>query len=256
MELRAGTSGFSYKAWKGPFYPEDLPAREMLRYYAQQLPGVEINNTFYRLPKASVLEGWADQVPADFRFAVKASRRITHFKRLKGTEDETAYLLSTTATLGPRLGALLFQLPPNLKLDLPRLEAFLELLPEGLRAAFEFRHPSWLDEPVVALLGQRNFALVCVDAEDSEAPELGVGGSWGYLRLRRAGYDRAELASWAARIEATGWSEAFVFFKHEDAGAGPALAREFLAVAARAGARKGPRRGGKEQPAAASEEVA
>jgi uncharacterized protein YecE (DUF72 family) len=255
VDLRIGTSGFSYKAWKGPFYPADLPAGEMLGFYAGQLPSVEINNTFYRLPRASVLEGWAEQVPTQFRFAVKASRRITHFKRLKGVEDETAYLLRTTASLGPRLGALPFQLPPNAKLDLARLEAFAELLPEGLPAAFEFRHPSWLTDPVFELLRQRNFALVGVDAESAAAPETTPTASWGYLRLRREDYDRTELSAWVARIVATGWREAFVFFKHEDAGAGPALAREFLELATRAGKRKRPRRKG-EPDAPASEEVA
>jgi uncharacterized protein YecE (DUF72 family) len=244
MELRAGTSGFSYAGWKGPFYPDGLPAREMLRFYATQLPAVEINNTFYRLPRASVLEGWAAQVPESFRFAIKASRRITHFKRLAGAEEETAYLLRSTSVLGPRLGALLFQLPPQAKADLARLEAFLDLLPAGLRAAFEFRHPSWQDAPVAERLGQRGHALVAVDADGGAEPELAGSGGWGYLRLRRSGYERSELAAWAARIAASGWQEAFVFFKHEEAGAGPALARELLELAARAAARRGPRRGG------------
>ena len=240
MELRTGTSGFSYAAWKGAFYPEGLPAREMLGFYAGRLPAVEINNTFYRLPRASVLASWAEQVPEGFRFAIKASRRITHFKRLKGAEDETEYLLRTTATLGPRLGVLLFQLPPNLKADAARLEAFLDLLPEGTRAAFEFRHPSWHDEPVLALLRQRGFPLVAVDTDEAEPPELDGSRSCGYLRLRRSAYERAELTDWAARIAATGWQEAFVFFKHEHAG--PALAAQLLELAERAAARKGPRR--------------
>ena len=182
----------------------------------------------------------------DFRFAIKASRRITHFKRLKGAEDETEYLLRATATLGPRLGILLFQLPPNLKADVARLEAFLDLLPERTRAAFEFRHPSWQDEPVHALLRQRGFPLVAVDADEAEPPELDGSGSRGYLRLRRRVYGRAELAEWAARIAGTGWQEAFVFFKHEDAG--PTLAAELLELAERAGARKGPRRGRPPRP--------
>ena len=143
MQLHVGTSGFSYKEWKGPFYPGDLPAKAMLGFYAERLGSVEINNTFYRLPKASVLEAWCEQVPEAFRFVIKASRRITHFKRLKDAGDETAYLLRTVAALGERLGCLLFQLPPNLKLDLPRLDAFLRELPAGVPAAFEFRHPSW-----------------------------------------------------------------------------------------------------------------
>ena len=240
MRLLAGTSGYSYKEWKGPFYPDDLPAREMLHFYASQLPAVEINNTFYRLPKASVLATWAEQVPEEFRFVVKASRRITHFKRLKDTGDETGYLLSTLETLGSRLGAVLFQLPPKLALDLPRLEAFLALLPDATRAAFEFRHPSWLEPRVFELLRERDFALVGVDAEDEETDEPVETASWGYLRLRRPGYERADLADWAQRVQARDWREAFVFFKHEDAGAGPRMACEFLSIAERAGERKPP----------------
>ncbi len=240
MKLSVGTSGYSYKEWKGPFYPADLPAGEMLGYYAERLPAVEINNTFYRLPRGSVLETWAGSVPEGFRFAIKASRRITHFKRLKETDDETGYLLRTVQVLGDRLGVILFQLPPKLGVDVPRLEAFLELLPEGTRAAFEFRHPSWADEEVYARLRARNCALVHVDAEDQEAGDPVATASFGYLRLRRPGYERADLAAWAQRVAAPGWDEAFVFFKHEDEGAGPALATSFLELAERAGLRKGP----------------
>ena len=152
MRVLAGTSGFSYKEWKGSFYPEDLPAEEMLAYYSARLPAVEINNTFYRMPKPSMLEGWAAQVPAEFRFILKASQRITHRKRLKEAGDEVAYFFQTAATLGERLGPTLFQLPPNLKKDLPRLEAFLEVLPPKAPAAFEFRHASWFEDDVFAAL--------------------------------------------------------------------------------------------------------
>lgn len=239
MQIRAGTSGYSYDEWTGPFYPEKLKAAERLGFYAERLPAVEINNTFYRLPRESVLESWCAQVPEDFRFVIKASRRITHFKRLKGTEDETGYLLKTLATLGPRLGCVLFQLPPNLKQDLPRLDAFLELLPAGTRAAFEFRHPSWSSDETHARLRARGLAWVIAEAE--EAPtELVSTASWGYLRLRRSDYAREDLAGWAERVRATGWSEAFVFFKHEEAGAGPRLAAEFLDVAERVLERKRP----------------
>jgi len=230
--LRAGTSGFSYAEWKGAFYPEKLPAREMLAFYAERLPSVEINNTFYRLPKASVLEGWAAQVPASFRFVVKASRRITHFKRLKEAGDETGYLLDTVGALGERLGAVLFQLPPNLPCDLARLEAFLALLPKAGRYAFEFRHASWREEPGVReRLRARNAAWVVADSEEEPVDELVPTADWGYLRLRRPGYGPAELADWLARIRATGWREAFVFFKHEDEAAGPRMAEEFLDLA-------------------------
>jgi uncharacterized protein YecE (DUF72 family) len=243
MRLHVGTSGYSYKEWKGPFYPEKLAAAKMLAYYAERLPSVEINNTFYRLPKESVLETWASQVPEHFRFAIKASRRITHFKRLADAGDETGYLLRTTRTLGDRLGVLLFQLPPNLKLDLARLQGFVKLLPPGTRAAFEFRHESWQDEAVHRLLRDGNFAL-CVsdtDSDEDDAAQVLSTADWGYLRLRRADYERAQLAGWAERVRAARWSDAFVYFKHEDEGAGPRMAGEFLEVAERVLARKPPR---------------
>jgi len=230
VRLSVGTSGYSYKEWKGSFYPEKLPAKDMLAFYGERLPAVEINNTFYRLPKAAVLEAWAAQVPGGFRFSLKASRRITHFKRLKETDDETRYLLETARTLGDRLGVLLFQLPPNLKKDLPRLEKFLELLPPGTPAAFEFRHESWQDDDVVACLDARDLAIVAADTDDEEAEIAGQAG-WGYLRLRRQGYGPDGLAAWVGKVKSRNWKEAFVFFKHEDEGAGPKLAAEFLSLA-------------------------
>jgi uncharacterized protein YecE (DUF72 family) len=234
VELHVGTSGYSYKEWKGSFYPEDLAAKNMLSYYGERLDAVEINNTFYRLPKASVLESWASQVPDGFRFSIKASRRITHFTRLKEEAREpTEYLLSTIGALGERMGVLLFQLPPNLKKDTPRLEAFLEVLPEGTPAAFEFRHDTWKDDEVHAVLRARDMALVCADTEDSNTDEPLVStASWGYLRLRRPDYDDADLARWAQQVATLGWKRAFVFFKHEDEGAGPRLAARFREVAA------------------------
>ena len=231
----AGSSGWSYDAWKGPFYPEALRSGDMLRFYAERLPTVEVNNTFYRMPKASVLESWASQAPESFRFVLKASQRITHHKRLKDAADETAYFLTTAAALGPRLGALLFQLPPNLKLDLDRLDAFLGLLPEGTRAAFEFRHPSWADDAVHARLRARDLAWVVADVDDEPPPAFVTTASWTYLRLRRAGYDAPALAEWLARLNASGLADAFVFFKHEDEGAAPRLAAELMALAASTG---------------------
>ena len=186
MRLSVGTSGFSYAEWKGPFYPADLAASGMLSYYAGRLPAVEINNTFYRLPRRSVLEGWAAQVPERFRFAVKASQRITHLKRLKDVSDETRYLLDVTQALSERLGVLLFQLPPNLKLDLDRFERFLELLPTGTRAAFEFRHPSWVDPRVLERLRERACAWVVTEGEEGAVPDFLLTAPWTYLRLRRA----------------------------------------------------------------------
>ncbi len=231
MRIQAGTSGFSYKSWKGTFYPEKLPAGEMLRYYGEQLPAVEINNTFYRIPRREVLERWAVQVPEDFRFSVKASRRITHFKRLKDAGEVTGYFLSAAAALGPRLGVLLFQLPPNFRLDLPRLDDFLSLLPEGTPAAFEFRHPSWADEPVYERLKARGLAWCHSDTDEAPAAVPVRTAPWGYLRLRRSDYSDEDLQAWAGRVQETGWERAFVFFKHEEAGAGPRMARRFLELA-------------------------
>jgi uncharacterized protein YecE (DUF72 family) len=230
MRLWVGTSGFSYDEWRGPFYPPDLPARDRLAFYAQRLPAVEINNTFYRMPAARLLEGWAARVSPDFRFAIKAPRRITHIKRLRDAAEDTAYLLRVVAALGPSLGCLLFQLPPNLRADLERLEAFLALLPEGTRAAFEFRHPSWREAGVADHLSRRGLALAEVDSDESPVPPLDAEPGWGYLRLRRTRYEPAELSAWRTRLEASSWAEAFVFFKHEEAGEGPKLAEKFSAL--------------------------
>ena len=234
MEFHVGTSGYSYKEWKGIFYPDDLPAREMLRYYGERLNAVEINNTFYRMPKASVLEEWASQVPDAFRFSIKASQKITHHKRLKEAAEETDYLVRTVGVLGPRLGVMLFQLPPNLKKDLDRLGAFLSLLPAGLSVAFEFRHPTWHDDEVFDALRGHGAALCCADTEEDEgdAPLVSTAG-WGYLRLRKPDYAPADLERWARRVREQPWERAFVFFKHEDEGAGPRMAAAFLHVAGR-----------------------
>jgi uncharacterized protein YecE (DUF72 family) len=229
--LRAGTSGFSYEGWKGAFYPEDLPAKRWLAYYAERLPAVEINNTFYRLPKASVLAGWAGQVPDAFRFSIKASRRITHLKRLSGVEEETGILLDALAALGPKLGVVLFQLPPNLKLDFERLERFLDLLAARVPAAFEFRHESWQDPKVIELLRARGAALCVADTDEAPAPELVATAPLVYLRLRRQSYAAAELAGWVAQLRAHAALDGYVFFKHEDAGVGPRLAAELLSLA-------------------------
>ena len=227
MRVLAGTSGFSYKEWKGSFYPEDLPADQMLTSYAERLPAVEINNTFYRMPKPALLESWASQVPAEFRFILKASQRITHRKRLKEAGDEVAYFFQTANVLGDRLGPTLIQLPPNLKKDLPRLESFLSVLPEGAKSAFEFRHASWFEDDVYEALRARGAAL-CIAEDEELATPLVATAPWGYLRLRRQDYDDAAVAGWAEKVRGQSWSEAFVFFKHEDAGSGPKLARSFL----------------------------
>jgi uncharacterized protein YecE (DUF72 family) len=231
MKLYAGTSGYSYKEWKGNFYPQKLPATQMLQHYAQHLPAVEINNTFYRMPKTSVLASWCEQVPVDFRFSIKASRRITHLKRLQEAQDETAFLLRTSETLGTRLGVILFQLPPYLRKDLPRLQGFLDLLPDDTPAAFEFRNQSWFDDSVFELLRARDFALCIADTDETQIPTVIATAGWGYLRLRRAQYNSPELIHWAKQIRAQPWKHAYVFFKHEDEGIGPKLATQFLELA-------------------------
>ena len=228
MIVHAGASGYAYKPWKGSFYPEDLPDSEMLSYYAERLPAVEINNTFYRLPKSSVLENWAAQTPKNFRFAIKASRRITHFARLKEEAAEPlAFLLENMEVLGDKVGPLLLQLPPNMKKDLPRLAAFLELLPKKQKATFEFRHPSWFEDDVFDALRARNVALCIAESADKDktAP-LVATADWGYLRLRRDDYGTRQIGAWAKKIQAQDWHETFVFFKHEDQGVAPKLAMQ------------------------------
>jgi uncharacterized protein YecE (DUF72 family) len=229
MRVLAGTSGFSYKEWKGSFYPEDLPADEMLRYYAGRLSAVEINNTFYRMPKADVLSRWAEQVPDGFRFVLKASQQITHRKRLKDAVEAVAYFFQVAVTLGDRMGPVLFQLPPNLKKDLPRLSDFLAVLPPAARCAFEFRHESWFADDVFAELGARGSALCVAEDEDLATPFVATTG-WGYLRLRRQDYGEADLRDRAGKVLAQPWSEAYVFFKHEDGGKGPKLAEALTTI--------------------------
>jgi uncharacterized protein YecE (DUF72 family) len=231
MDLWIGTSGYSYKEWRGSFYPLKLPDAEMLKYYAEKLPAVEINNTFYRLPRAGILEGWAAQVPTTFRFVLKASRRITHNKRLKDAGDETAYLYETAGSLGRRLGVILFQMPPNFQKDLDRLQAFLSTLPPGKVAAFEFRHASWLDPDVFASLQARNCAWVVSDTDEDPAGDVVATANWGYLRLRKEKYSARALQKWQALVSSQGWESAYLFFKDEGDGAGPRHALKFLELA-------------------------
>ncbi len=224
MKVYTGTSGFSYKPWKGAFYPEGLPDRDMLAYYSTRLTTVEINNTFYRMPKPELLAGWASKVPEDFRFVIKAPKTITHRARLRESSEALRHLWKALDELGEKLGAVLFQLPPTLRLDLELLERFLEALPDAGCAAFEFRHASWIEPEVQELLGARG-AVVCVaDMEQGIAVPLESDAPWGYLRLRREAYTDEELAGWAERLSRTRWKRAFVFFKHEDAGAAPQMA--------------------------------
>ena len=231
MNLFVGTSGYSYREWKGTFYPEDMPPKQMLRYYGERFRSVEINNTFYRMPTASVLEAWAKEVPADFKFVLKASQRITHHQRLKDADDSVSYLLKVAGALKERLGPLLFQLPPKLKKDAPRLREFLALLPSDRRAAFEFRHQSWFDDEVFGLLRDRRAVLCIAEAEnDLEIPFVSTA-DWGYLRLRRPDYGDTELKAWVKRVREQNWREAFIFFKHEEEGKGPKMAKQFLKLA-------------------------
>jgi uncharacterized protein YecE (DUF72 family) len=231
----AGTSGFSYKEWKGHFYPQKLPAKGMLGFYATRLPIVEINNTFYRLPKAPVLAEWCAQVPPGFRFAIKAPRRITHLKRLRDCEEELSYFFATLETLGERLASILFQLPPFFRRDDDVLARFLAALPKGTKAAFEFRHDSWFDDAVFALLATRRVALVITETDEAPARPLPWTASWTYLRLRKSSYGTDELASWLDKLLDADLEEAQVFFKHEDEAAGPRFAEALLELAGRRG---------------------
>ena len=233
MRILAGTSGWSFKEWKGSFYPKDLADDGMLGYYAGRFPTVEINNTFYRMPRESVLLDWVAKVPPGFRFAIKASQRITHHGRLKAEEvrDSVEYFTRITNELGDRRGPTLFQLPPNLKKDLPRLAEFLELLPRGWRSAFEFRHSSWFDDDVYDALRGKDASLCIADHDDFETPAVRTA-SWGYARLHRLSYDEAALAAWRARLESLGGEELYVYFKHDEtAGSGPTAAEGFLRAA-------------------------
>src|SRR5262249_30348974 len=200
-------------------------------YYGERFRTVEINNTFYAMPKAPVLEGWASAVPADFKFVLKAPKRITHIQRLKETDDSVSYLFKVAVALQERLGPILFQLPPNLQKDAARLRAFLGLLPSQRRVAFEFRHMSWFDDEVLGLLRDHGAALCIAEAEgDLEVPFVATT-DWGYIRLRLPEYSDEALTEWAKRAQKQKWRDAFVFFKHEDAGKGPKMGKRFLELA-------------------------
>jgi uncharacterized protein YecE (DUF72 family) len=229
MILYVGTSGYSYPKWKGSFYPAKLPARQMLRHYGEHFGAVESNYTFRSLPSPSVLSAWVADVPAGFRFALKAPQRITHIKRLKDVAVPVARFLEVAGELKRRLGPLLFQLPPNFKKDVSRLSDLLALLPRR-RAAMEFRHPSWFDDEVFGVLRKHGAALCIADADDLKVPFVATA-DWGYLRLRRPHYSDAKLKSWLKRMRDQGWRDAYVFFKHEDEANGPRLAKRLLELA-------------------------
>lgn len=231
-KLLAGASGYSFKEWKGTFYPEKMKPEEMLAFYSARLPTVEINNTFYRMPKTTVLESWAGTVPEGFRFAIKASRRITHMARIKAEScaEPVEYLYKNLTALGPGLGAVLFQLPPNLKKDLPRLAEFLALLPANHHAAFEFRNDTWFADDVYDALKGAGAALCLSEREDNAPPPLVETAPWGYVRLRLETYSDRDLAGWAERLAATGWRETYVYFMHEPTA--PAYAQALMAASA------------------------
>jgi uncharacterized protein YecE (DUF72 family) len=227
MQLLAGTSGYSYKEWCGHFYPEKLPADAMLHYYAERLPTVEINNTFYRMPAEEMLARWATEVPAHFTFTLKAPQRITHQQRLKESGPAVTEFIRRAAVLGDRLGVLLFQLPPFFKKDLPRLTDFLAQLPAERRAAFEFRNASWLSDDVYDALRNHGAMLCVTDTDKGDTPFVATADH-GYLRLRRTHYDDTDLAAWVERIAAQPLARAYVYFMHEDDALGTRFAQRLL----------------------------
>jgi uncharacterized protein YecE (DUF72 family) len=237
MQAWVGTSGYNYPEWRGSFYPEKLAAAKMLPYYAQAFTTVEINYTFYRTPNTKILAGWSRETPEGFRLTLKAPKRITHIARLRDCAELLEYFLKTAATLGPKLGAILFQLPPYFRKDLAVLDRFLALLPSGCCAAFEFRHGSWMEEEVFARLRDRNLALCVADSEKFSTP-LEITASYGYFRLRDEGYTPEDLRRWATviRSSAAACSDVYVYFKHEEAGKGPQFARLLLDALSAAGA--------------------
>ena len=233
MRIRVGTSGYNFPEWKGTFYPAKFPESQMLEYYAQRLATVEVNYTFYRMPNAKTVAGWDAATPAGFTFVLKAPQRITHIARLRDVDDPLRYFLETARKLGSKLGPILFQLPPNFKKDLNRLNDLLTQFPADLRCAWEFRHASWLADDVYEALRVANAALCVADTEEGHTP-LVATADFGYMRLRDEGYEHKDLEQWAESVKALGkgWQDAFVFFKHEASGIGPKLAQEFATLLA------------------------
>lgn len=227
MRVLVGTSGYSYPEWKGSFYPEDLPAKKMLRFYAEHFPTVEANNTFYKMPTAKAMEQWLQEVPPAFVFGVKAPQRITHKERLVDSERSLEFFLSATEALGKQRGPILFQLPPFQKKEVERLKTFCALLPKGVEAAFEFRHASWFEPDVFAALRDAGQSLVISESEKIAAP-VEATASWGYLRLRREDYVDADLVAWSQKIKSQKWTHCYVYFKHEDAGVGPKYGKRLM----------------------------
>jgi uncharacterized protein YecE (DUF72 family) len=229
MAIWVGTSGYNYPEWRGSFYPEKFPTTKMLPYYAERFTTVEINYTFYRTPNAKILAGWSAVTPQRFAFTLKAPKRITHIARLKDCADLLQYFVTTAATLGPKLGVLFFQLPPYLKKDLALLDGFLDAFPADVRAAFEFRHQSWLSDEVYARLKAKRLALCIAESEKLSTP-VEITTDYAYFRLRDEGYTPRDLVRWAQTIEdkTSACKDVFVYFKHEEAGKGPEFARILL----------------------------
>ena len=226
MRARIGTSGFSYKGWKGPFYPEKIKNDAMLAYYGERLDTVEINNTFHRMPRVELLETWASKVPEDFSFVLKAPRRISHKKGFEDVGESLEMFASNAGTLGARLGPALFQFPPWFKKDLEILTSLTRWIPDGFRCALEFRHESWFDEETYGFLSARGLALVVSDQQVSDPPVVRTA-PFGYFRFRQDDYSDDEMKVWAGKLKQAGWNEAFVFYKHEDEGAAPRMAFRF-----------------------------
>jgi uncharacterized protein YecE (DUF72 family) len=231
MKIYIGTSGYGYKEWKGKFYPEKISPKEMLRFYSERLNSVEINNTFYHMPVKGVLASWAEQVPDDFVFALKAPQVITHLKRLRNVEEETEYLFRSLSVLDRKLGPVLFQFPGSFRADRPALKGFLDLIPGNISCAFEFRSPSWTDVEILELLSERGCSLCTSDVDENPAHEIINTAPWGYLRLRRSDYTDTDLSQWMERILLQKWERAFIFFKHEEEARGPELAVRFRELA-------------------------
>src|SRR5262245_1637805 len=208
--LHVGTSGYNFPEWRGSFYPAKLASAKWLEYYAPHLGTVEINYTFYRMPSAKLGARWSAATPEDFRFVLKAPQRITHIARLKNIDDSLRFFLETIRDLNAKLGAVLFQLPPNFKKDLPRLNDLLTQFPTDVRAACEFRHASWWSDDVYEALRSTNTALCIADTDAGTTPEV-VTASFGYIRLRDEGYDDAGLRDWMTKVQALGsaWTDAF-----------------------------------------------
>jgi uncharacterized protein YecE (DUF72 family) len=228
VNLWIGTSGFQYPEWKGTFYPEKFPVSKMLPYYAERFSSTEVNYTFRRIPSAKTIEAWCAATPPRFKFSLKAPQKVTHFAKLRDCADTLRYFQQMVSALDAKLGAVLFQLPPGFKKDVAILAAFLEELPSGMRGAFEFRHDSWFDDEVFATLKNRNVALCIADSANLSTPVVATA-DYGYLRLRREDYTSDDIARWAETVQANQaqWSDAFVYFKHEESGIGPKFAAEF-----------------------------